>query len=84
VLQDEENKDVKEVEQRALESVADQQDINRTLDKVATREVAQNHKDKDHTMQNSPEEGDNSRGDHIPIAGAAQASTSSSSKGGWT
>ena len=82
MLQDKEDKGVKEVEQRALESVADQQDINRTLDKVATREVAQYHKG--HTAQKSPEEGDRSRVDHMPIAGAAQASNSSSSKGGWT
>ena len=80
--QDKENKGVKEVEQRALESVADQQDINRTLDKVETREIAQNHKN--HFTQSSPEEGNTSRADHIPIAGVAQASNSSSGKGGWT
>ena len=37
MTQDKENNDMYEVEQRALESVADQQDINETLDMVETK-----------------------------------------------
>ena len=42
LTQDKENDDMNEVKQRVLESVADQQYITKTLDKVETEVVQQN------------------------------------------